>query len=281
MNDVIALQNEITLFAVDDAFDVDLVFDLFVILATGDGHRPFAGPVQKAPGLGDGLKQGDLAPLADEDVAGTLHLSEDVDVDALGHRYIDDVPGFEFHIELGGALHHQAVEIDDLRLVLSVRSFADQDHPVRVLPGDQSLRLGDDFQQGRLPHHLVVPRLLDRADDRDHLALILLDEDGHLRVAQVLLFKLGHQMGLDLGSGLACDHHLADEGQGDFAVLPHPHGGVELRHIEDADGEQVFGADAVLVVTRCLGGQVPRPGDQGQQEHYKQNIKNRFQGILQ
>ena len=78
---------------------------------------------------------------------------------------------------------------------------------------------GDDLEQVLPADELVAPGLLDRTDHGHLLVLVLLDEDRHLGLLDVLRLKQAGQLLDDALLGQPLDDDAPEERQGDRAVL--------------------------------------------------------------
>ena len=151
-------------------------------------------------------------------------------------------------------------------LPLTMRSLRSME-TVEVAPSGPSRRMkislpavslkpaghGDDLEQVLAADELVAPGVLDRPDDGHLLVLVLLDEDRHLGVLDVLGLKQVRELLDDALLGQALDHDAPQERHRDRTVFRHPDGLVELFDLEDLELEEVARADPIGPDERVLG----------------------------
>src|SRR4029453_14860449 len=89
-------------------------------------------------------------------------------------------------------------------------------------------------------------RLLHGSRDGDLLRLVLLDEDGHLRIAHVLLLEQPGDHPLELPLRQPGDLQPSEQRKRDRAVVRDADGLIQLLEVEDPDLEEVLAADLVV-----------------------------------
>src|SRR4030095_3622720 len=200
--------------------------------------------------LGEGLQNRQISRVLD--CTGSLDLS--VDVDSIGERNHDRIPGLELGILAHIASLDQAVEVDRNTLVatkdesllgVGVRRYASRE--------------GDRLQEGELAGQLHEPGLPETADEIHRPAPNLLHDHGDDRPPHSLLVHVG-EMILQLLDALARYADFTHEGQGRTPIGSHEYGLVQILVAPDLDLEDVFGPDDVVLVGRLGWGGLSESG---------------------
>src|SRR5262249_43740080 len=179
-----------------------------------------------------------------------LHLA--TDVERARARDFDNVPGLQRQVQLLPT-RGQALEIDDGHALLRLCTLGPERRVGRRATDDvhDGARVGGDAAgpaervgQAYVTSHGEDAARLHGADDRNPLALVLVDEHGDLRVVHELDLQNVADLRLQLERGGPAGGERTDQRQRHLPTVWNPKLDLrELRDIEDRDLDEVPGAE--------------------------------------